>query len=360
MLINMINQAQYDLLNYPYRSLGYFLAYPFKVLSGRNNDPIDRMAWPNALLAKAMMDYYKKHVNSEEAKEISYVVKRYYDRWIFHGKKLYNVDNAYAGMALIDLHQITKNQKYKDAVDAIYQYVLQLETDDKGSIIYRPKEQGNYIFVDSIGAVCPFLAKYGRVYGDIDATTLAITQIQNYLERGMDDKLLLPYHGYDHTSGMKLGIIGWGLGVGKLMMGMSETLYYINNERPEYEGLRMAYRRIVDKAEAYQMEGGLYNWQLSAKDGPADTAATAMILYSIAQSLEDKVLIGIHKSRMLRGVDAIKACIQEDGTLPGASKETDRFNNYPIDFGAYPWALGPALALMVMINEEPEAPSEYV
>jgi len=360
MLIRMINQAQYELLNYPHRSVGYYLARPFRILVGRDNDPVDRMAWPNALLAKALMDYYKKHVNSEEAKEISYVVRRYYDRWIFHRKKLFTIDDAYAGMALIDLHQITKNQKYKDAVDAILDFVMHQETDNQGSIIYRPKDRKNYIFVDTIGAVCPFLAKYGKAYGDMDATTLAATQLQNYLENGMDDKLLLPYHGYDYTSGMKMGIIGWGIGVGKLMMGLSEALYYMDPERPEYEGLRMSYRRIVDKAEAYQMEGGLYNWQLSAKDGPADTAATAMILYSIAQSLEDKVLIGIHKSRMLRGVDAIKACVQPDGTLPGASKETDRFNNYPIDFGAYPWALGPALSLLVMINEEPEAPVEYL
>lgn len=352
MIIKMLNQAQYELMNYPHRGIGYYLGYPVSSVSGKNKKYKDKMGYPNAVLAKAMMDYYKKHVNSEEAREIMDIVRRYYGRWNLRGKKLYSIEDAYAGMALIDVYRITGEEKYKEWIDRIYSYVMQQETDETSSFITKSKNGSKYVSVETIGTVCPFLAKYGKVFDDPSAVNMAIIQIENYMSRGMDEKTLLPYHGYDSDSGLKMGIIGWGQAVGRLLNGLSEVLYYMDADKPSYDTIRQYYRRIVDKVETYQAEGGLYHWQLSAKDGPADTAATAQILVSIAQSLEDKVLIGIHRSRMLRGVEAIKACIQEDGTLPGAAMQADGFNNYPVEFGIFPWALGPALSLMVAVEEE--------
>ncbi len=352
MLNKLLNQAQYDLLNYPHRTVGYHMARPLKALAGRNDDPVDRLAYGNAVLAKAMLDYYKKHINSEEAREIMDVVKRYFQRWNFGGKKIFRIEDIYAGVALVDLHQITGEAKYKEYADTLLKWVLAAEADSDGSLLVQTAKNDNFVMAETIGYVCPFLAKYGAVYNDMDAMNMAITQIQNFLERGMDEKLLLPYHGYNSETGMKMGIIGWGQAVGQLMIGMAETLKYMEPDRPSYEAIRMGYRRIVDKVEAYQLEGGLYTWQLSAKDGPVDTAATAMILYSLALSLEDKVLIGIHKSRMLRGAEALKACVQEDGTIPGAALPSKRPGNYPLEFGPFPWSLGPALSLFVMLEEE--------
>ena len=356
MLLKLLNQAQYELLNYPHRKLGYYIARPFKMFAGRDNDPNDKMAYSNAVLAKAMMDYYKKHINTEEAKEIMSVVKRYYGRWAVTGHKIYGLHDAYAGMALIDVHKITNQDKYKDGIDRLFNYVMSVGTDETGALILKnernKKLDNRYVFAETIGMVCPFLAKYGYTYDNPVATNMAINQINLFLQYGMDEKLVLPYHGYDSSNNMKMGIIGWGQAVGHLLTGMSETLAYISPDSLEYEPLRQAYRRIVDKVEAYQAEGGLYHWQLAAKEGPADTAASAMILYSIGQALENKVIISIHKSRMLRGVDALLACVQEDGSLPGASALAPEFNHYPVVFDAYPWALGPALALMTMVEED--------
>ena len=351
MLNKMLNLAQYELMNYPHKNAGYYLSYPFKALAGRNDDPNDRMGYPNGLLAKAMMDFYRAHTNTEEAREITDLIKRYFGRWAFGGRKLYSLEDAYVGMTLIDIHQITGDERYKEGVDKIYHYIIEHETDDAGSLIPDPLARDKYIYVNTIGTVCPFLAKYSSVYGDMGAMNMAIVQIENYLASGMDEKTQLPYHGYNSETGMKMGIIGWGQAVGKLLMGMSETLFYMDPTSPSYENIRQCYRRIVDKVETYQAEGGLYHWQLSAKEGPADTAATAMILSAVAQSLEDKVLIGIHKSRMMRGVEALKACIQEDGSLPGAEADAEGFSMYPLKFDSYPWGLGPALSLFVATEE---------
>lgn len=350
-MLEMVKNAEMDLLNYPKRRMGDYLKRTAKMVMGKPVEPIDRINWPNGMLAKGLADYYQENKNSDEARIIIECLKKYYDRWIRSGHKLFYVDDIVSGMALIDLHQITGDEKYKKAAENMMEFLEHHDRDEAGSFLYRPKQENGYIFVDMVGMVCPFLSKYGSTYGDGNAVNLAVTQIQNFIEYGMDQKTGLPYHGYQYESGVKYGIIGWGRAVGWLMLGMSGTLAYLNERYSGYEVIKQTYRRLVDKVEAYQLEGGLYSWQLEAKDGPVDTSATGMILFSIAQSLENKVLIGIHKSRMVRGRDALLGSVK-DGKIYGALAECHGFSMYPQVYGAYPWSLGPALSLLAMIGEE--------
>lgn len=347
-MLSLVKEAEMELLHYPPKSLKQTM----KRLAGRAPRR-DRINWPTGLLAKSLVDYYMQNKNSEEAREIISCLKRYFDKWLSTGSKIRCLDDAFAGMALIDLHQMTGEEKYKKGADMLAQYLFAHETDDAGSFTYRPKQNNNYIFADGVGLTCPFLCKYGKTYGDLNAMNLAVTQIQNFMAYGMDEKTGLPYHGYQMESGVKYGIIGWGRAVGWLMLGMAETLAYMEESRPSYEPIKQAYRRLVDKVEAYQLEGGLYSWQLGAKEGPVDTSATAMILYAIARSLDTKVLIGIHKSRMQRGRDALWNSVK-DGRIYGALAECQGFSLYPQVYGAYPWSLGPALSLFVLTGNEEE------
>lgn len=349
-MLEMVKEAEYELLNYPKTNAGVYLKRTARLLTGRYVAPLDRFNWPNGLLAKSLADYYMGHKNSDEARVILDHLKKYYDRWIRSGYKMYYMDDAFSGMALIDLHQATGEEKYKQAADKIAEYLFHHETDHAGSLPYRPKQQNSYIFADGIGMICPFLCKYGSTYGDMNAVNLAVTQIRNFIDYGMDDKTGLPYHGYQYESGVKYGIIGWGRAVGWLMIGMAESLAYIEEDRPGYEPVKQAYRRLVDKVEAYQLEGGLYSWQLPAREGPVDTSATAMILYSIARSLNTKVLIGIHRSRMMRGREALWNSVKE-GKIYGCLAECQGFSMYPQVYDAYPWSLGPALSLFVLTEE---------
>lgn len=349
-MLKMVQEAEYELLHYPKRKIGFYIKKIGKALTGQRTAPADKINWPNGLLAKGLMDYYMQHRNAEEAREILDCVKRYYDRWISHGCKMYYLDDAYSGMALIDLHQETGEEKYKKAAEKMANYLLGHEVDGAGSLPYRPWQKNQYIFADGIGMVCPFLCKYGSTYRDMSAINVAVTQLQNFIGYGMDDKTGLPYHGYQYESGVKYGIIGWGRAVGWLMIGMAESLAYMEESHPGYETIKQAYRRMVDKVEAYQLEGGLYGWQLMAKEGPVDTSATAMILYAIARSLDTRVLIGIHKSRMMRGREALWSSVK-DGKIYGALAECQGFSMYPQVYGAYPWSLGPALSLFVVTEE---------
>lgn len=350
-MLELVKEAEYELLHYPKGKIKHFVKRVLSTFLTGRVEFKDRINWPTGLLAKGLMDYYMKNKNSEEARIIIGHLKKYYDRWIRQGCKISCLDDAFSGMALIDLHQVTGEEKYKAAAQKILNFLYQHETDRTGSLFYRPRQNNGYIFADGIGMVCPFLCKYGRTYGEIGAINLAVTQMVNFLEYGMDPKTGLPYHGYVYEDGIKYGIIGWGRAVGWLMVGMAESLAYLDESNNGYDIIKQGYRRMVDKVEAYQLENGLYCWQLETKEGPTDTSATGMILYAIALSLETKILIGIHKSRMLRGREALLKAV-EKGKVPGALAECKGFSEYPQIYGSYPWSVGPALSLFSLTQEE--------
>lgn len=349
--LEMVKEAERELLNYPEWSMRFRLKRTVKSIIGKSVAPPDKFNWPNGLLAKSLSDYYAEHKNSDEARVILECLRKYYDRWIVNKYPMYYLDNAVSGMALIDLYQSVKENKYKQAMDKIAQYLYCHERDETGSFCYRPAQQNKYIFVDGIGMTCPFLCKYGSIYNEEKAVSLAVTQIQNFLDFGMDKKTGLPYHGFQYESRIKFGIIGWGRAVGWLMIGMAESLASMEPQIEGYESIKQAYRRLVDKVETYQLENGLYSWQLGAKEGPVDTSATAMILYAIALSIKSGILIDIHKSRMLRGRNALLG-LAKDGKIDNCLAECLGFSMYPQTYGAYPWSLGPALSLFALTEAD--------
>ena len=328
--------------------------YEIKELSALKLTPHDRINWPSGLLANALIAYYKNNLNLEISLVIKQTLTKYYLRFIKSRQKFHYLDNAVAFQALIDLHQSTGEERFKVILDQMANYLKQHAVDEQGSLPYRPAQGNKQIHATAIGMICPFLCKYGFTYNDQNAKSLAIKQILNFCRNGLDTRSGLPYHGYEYKSQTKYGIIGWGQACGWLMLGMVESLIYMDREIAEYDEIKQYFRRMVDKVEAYQREDGLYTWQLPAREGPVDTSATALILLAIARGLENDILIGIHRSRLLRGRDALINMVA-DGKIDNCLAECGGFGVYPQKYGAYPWSLGPALSLFsVKIKEMKE------
>lgn len=60
-MLEMIKEAEEELLHYPKRSAGYLLKRGIKKILGQKVEPLDKINWPNGLLAKALMDYYMQN-----------------------------------------------------------------------------------------------------------------------------------------------------------------------------------------------------------------------------------------------------------------------------------------------------------
>jgi len=328
----------------------------------------DLIFWPTGLLAAGLWHCREELLqdgegSSEEGEKtpethrlietIENTIAAYYGRWLKKKMPVMVLDDLLAGETLLHIYLEMERQSaanlpglsretVREALDRLAAYAAGHPTDGMGSFPYRPAYGDQSVFVDSIGLVCPFLYRYGEIFERQEYRELALRQIVNFLSYGMDGAAGLPYHGYDAADGCKFGIIGWGRAVGWLLRGMVGcVLSDYGRER-----LRAPCIALVDAALAYQRRDGYFSWQLEALEGPADTSATGMICAAIRQGMENGILEGDNYENALRaGRCALEKSVR-DGLVYNCSGECEGFSCYPQRYGAYPWALGPALEVM--------------
>lgn len=338
-----------------------------RLLLGRKIPGEDPVFWPTGLLAaglwhcrEALMAAAQNAGNAETIRDagngsagIDRALAAYYGRWVKKGMPLLYLDDLLAGETLLDMYLEVQGkgtdfgadmsgELLKKAVDRLASYGAAQPTDASGSFLYRPANGETTVFVDGIGLACPFLYRYGEIFGKQDYKELALLQIVNFLSYGMDGVTGLPYHGYDMADGCKYGIIGWGRAVGWLLRGMMGCM----SSAYGAERLAAPCTALVEATAACQRQDGYFSWQLEAAEGPADTSATGMICAGIKQGMALGVLAGeAYENVLTAGRLALERSVRE-GRVYHCSGECEGFSRYPQRYGAYPWALGPALLVL--------------
>lgn len=347
-----------------------------KYMLGRKAAPKDMIFWPTGLLAEGLWhcrtelalqcgkgwkkESFDVELAQGQVRQIESVLEAYFDRWRKKGMPLYFLDDLVAGETFLEQYlsrsadkeqaswqQDTRTRQYREAVDKMASFAMEYAKDETGSLLYRAKQRNGYVFADMLGLVCPFLYRYGMAFDRQECMELALKQIANFLAYGMDGESGLPYHGYDMAEGCKYGIIGWGRAVGWTLRGMSGCfLSDYGRER-----LRTPFVRLMDTVLAYQRSDGAFSWQLQALEGPLDTSVTGMICAALKEGIELKILVGDNYRQALgRGKDSLARSIHE-GKVYDCSGECEGFAQYPQRYGAYPWALGPALMILDDMTE---------
>ena len=368
-LQELVEESAYQLFHYPETTKKQDLKYLIKrILRPSNTPKRDFFFWPHAMLTQSL----------EEAKDLE-SLKKYYDRWIEKGQPIGNIDHMMNGYSLLFVYEKTKDHRYQQAADRMYEYLLQYQKDMKGTLPYR-RNHPTHIYVDGVGMMVPFLCRYGSIFEKKEALDLAVKQIREFFEYGMDKESGLPYHGYDLKTKVKQGIIGWGRAVGWLLLALADSYEYVNCEEQKWLG--EVYQNLLINSLHYLREDGYFSWQLTAKEGPKDTSATAMIGYALQKAwnlglmMKEDTLFPENDDRQTRkkkscvigGPDCeVRAdiCIQNcladmeqaiwksvNGKKIGdCSGECEGFSQYPQVYGAYPWSLGPGVRFLLIRKE---------
>lgn len=356
----MEKEVMDELLHYHEKSPGQQLKDMVKKAAGRYVPPRDMIFWPTGLLANALAGQIMKE-QQKAGKTTVEALQAYFDRWIKAGMPIYYVDDVLCGEALLDLYKYTKDEKYKTGADKLVQYLLQAasgQADAVGSIPYRPAQGNGHIYVDGIGMMCPFLVKYGTMFGNKAAVEIALQQIKNMLDYGMDVASGLPYHGFRYENKVKYGIIGWGRAVGWLMLGMAGVIRLLHEncnsqmlelgEQAEksVREIEAACGLLIKTIAPYQKPNGAFCWQLSAMEGPEDSSATAMLAWALQMLETVQTTAELQRKQILQAAEAYLASCEKEGKINQCSGECMGFSQYPQVYGAYPWALGPAYAVL--------------
>lgn len=293
----------------------------------------DLFFWNNGALSWALGRYEGSNIS-----QTSYINNR---TLMNKRRKILLVDNTLYFYA--NYNRISRKEK-----EDVYNFLQSTNKDSAGSVMYRQETAA--AFLDTIGMICPFLARYGSEYGDERAIELAMQQFRAFFKYGFDEESGLPYHGYDIASGQKCGIIGWGRGLGWLMIGLVETLRWLDPKSKEYVEVKDYAQKMFRTILKYQMPNGGLSWQLQAREGHLDTSVVAMVGYSLC--LFEKLTGGsIYKNEIEKMVTCLISNINKTGAVLNSSAECRGFSMYPQRFEVNSWGQGFGLLFLVEYAE---------
>ena len=167
--------------------------------------------------------------------------------------------------------------KYKPSLDYTYELIKELVGEDN-TVKYR-KSMPNYRYVDTVGFISPFLVKYGLKYNDEKAIELGVKQITEYYKYGFDSENNIPFHAYDVNNKYKLGLCGWGRGLGWFAIGLIDSWIELPNNNKYKNILEEIVIKYANTILKVQLDNGGFGWTVTRKETRIDSSTTATLAY---------------------------------------------------------------------------------
>lgn len=205
----------------------------------------------------------------------------------------YNIDYINSGKVLLNVYQLTKENKYKYAIETlIHQLSNQPKTTEGG--YWHKKIYPHQIWLDGIYMASPFMAQYGKDFQKTEWIDEAIQQITLCYKRTIDNKTGLLYHAWDESKIQKWAdpVTGhspnfWGRSIGWYFMAVVDALDYTPENHPRRQELISIAKHLTLTMSKYQSKRGLWYQVINLGDRNGnyeEASVSAMCMYAIAKS----------------------------------------------------------------------------
>ena len=231
--------------------------------------------------------------------------------------------------------------KYKPSLDYTYELIKELVGEDN-TVKYR-ESMPNYRYVDTVGFISPFLVKYGLKYNDEKAIELGIKQITEYYKYGFDSDNNIPFHAYDVNNKYKLGLCGWGRGLGWFAIGLIDAWRELPNNNKYKNILEEIVIKYANTILKLQLDNGGFGWTVTRKETRIDSSTTATLGYFLVcaseiEEITESCLEGYNKA-----IKYLMSVTKKNGEIDFSQGDTKDIGVYSILFDILPFAQGFAL-----------------
>lgn len=246
--------------------------------------------------------FYKVWEKTNDPRYFDYI-KSYTDtiidakgKIIVYKKLDYNIDKVNPGKFLFLLHDVTKEEKLRIAIDTLYsQMQTHPRTADGG--FWHKKVYPNQMWLDGLYMASPFLAEYAyrnklpKVFDDVTH------QIITMAKHSYDSKTGLYYHGWDESRQQRWSnpLTGtspnfWSRSMGWYMMAMVDALDFISVNHPKRpEVIRILNELTISLLNFRDPKTGMW-YQVTDKVGEKgnyiESSGSAMFIYSIVKGAQ--------------------------------------------------------------------------
>lgn len=207
----------------------------------------------------------------------------------------YNIDNVNAGKVLFELYDLTGKEKYRKAIDTVYEQVKTQPRTKEGNFWHK-KIYPNQIWLDGLYMGQPFYMEYETKFNRMGNYLDIYKQFINVEKLLKDEKTGLYYHAYDSSREMfwcnkETGLSQnfWLRAEGWYVMALLDTLEKMDDQIfYEYRKLMSMFRDIIDAMLKYQNESGMW-YQVIDKtdreDNYLETSGSAIMAYAILKGV---------------------------------------------------------------------------
>ncbi|MCK4830866.1 glycoside hydrolase family 88 protein, partial [bacterium] len=279
---------------------------------------------------EALLDYFNKDINS-------------YHEW---NTPIDRVENVMKGYSLLYLVELTGEDKYINAAHHIADSLLSHPRTSGESLPYL--SQSNEILVDTLAMICPFLARYSKLFNNSEALNLCLTQLISFIQNNVDKNTRLPYHGYYSDGPKCLGLHGWGRGTGWYMLGLIDTILELPNDHPDLNFLIKTYIATAYSLRIFQRPDGHWNWAIPHERDRFDSSTTSLLGYCLQRGLIHRIIGNMYQITVDRAIQAIVRVTRSDGVLDGSLAECRGLGKYPQNYGPQLWLQGSATAFTAL------------
>ena len=206
-------------------------------------------------------------------------------------------------------------------VDEMADYVRYRQSRLADSTLCRPDPEERTVWADDLFMSVPFLVRYAKLTGDETCYDDAANQVIKFHKYLFDkDKGLASHCWFDREK--KNGVAFWGRANGWMMWAMVEALLHLPQSHREYRTVLSIFREHAKGLVRYQNQRGMWHQVLNRPDSYEETSCTAMFTLAIARGIRNGWIDKSYQEKALRGWNAVKAHIADDGTVSGICQGT--------------------------------------
>lgn len=268
----------------------------------------------------------------------------------------YSLDDINSGKVLFDLYELTQDERFKKAIEHLYQQILTQPRTDQGNFWHK-RIYPNQVWLDGLYMVMPFYIKYIKKFGNKNDLKDICFQFVNVRNHMFNKEKGLYYHGYDESrkeawADKETGLSPnfWGRAMGWLVMALVDVLEELDekvigdykNLTEECKDLQGIFKEAIEGILQYQdPDSGMWYQvvdKTKSKGNYLETSATLMFAYSILKGCRLRLLPQKYENYGLKAFNGTidKYLSYKDGEYKlGGICKVAGLGNFPYRDGSY-------------------------
>ena len=226
-------------------------------------DVVDRPRWEytQGLILKAILEVWRK---TGDERYFTYA-RAYFDGMLEEQGGIrtyvleeYNIDRINPGKVLFLLHERTREEKYRKAIELLRRQMREHPRTSDGGFWHK-KRYPYQMWLDGLYMGAPFLAQYAASFGETALFDDVITQYVLMEKHARDSKTGLLFHGWDESRQQKWADpqtgrspAFWGRAMGWYAMGLVDTLDFVPADHPRRGELIAVLQRLAEAVTRVQ------------------------------------------------------------------------------------------------------------